>query len=181
MQISIIDVGSLNTHSAKNGRQYQSLEVTYKNEQGQAQSKKLMSFSAPDVFKAAQAWTKGDSVNVSTKKDDNGYWQWIKILEDGEVDSQATVGAGAAPAQGAKPVAARTSNYETPEERAARQIMIVRQSSLSNAVATLALERNQISTASANDVISLAKLYEGYVLGNTKEPSLDDFPDDILI
>ena len=43
--------------------------------------------------------------------------------------------------------------------------MIVRQSSLSNAVATLALERNEPSTASANDVISLAKLYEGYVLG----------------
>ena len=180
MQISIIDVGSLNTHSAKNGRQYQSLEVTYKNEQGQAQSKKLMSFSAPDVFKAAQGWTKGDSVNVSTKKDDNGYWQWMKILEDGEIDNQAPA-AQAATTQGAKPVAARTSNYETPEERAARQVMIVRQSSLSNAVATLALERNQISTASANDIISLAKLYEGYVLGNTGGSSFDDLQDDILI
>jgi hypothetical protein len=40
--------------------------------------------------------------------------------------------------------------------------MIVRQSSLSNAVSTLAIEG---SKATANDVISLAKLYEGFVLG----------------
>jgi hypothetical protein len=55
--------------------------------------------------------------------------------------------------------------------------MIVRQSSLSNAVATLAIEG---STASANDVISLAKLYEGYVLGQQEEaPSIDDLESDI--
>jgi hypothetical protein len=46
--------------------------------------------------------------------------------------------------------------------------MIVRQSSLSNAVATLAIEG---SKATANDVVSLAKLYEGYVLGKEAEPA----------
>ena len=59
MQIEVIDVGTVNSHSAKNGRQYQSIEVTYKNEAGQAGNKKLMSFSHPDVFKTAQSWTKG--------------------------------------------------------------------------------------------------------------------------
>ena len=72
MLIDIIDVGSVSTHSAKNGRQYQSLEVTYKNEQGQAQSKKLMSFGSKDVFATAQQWSKGDKVNIATEKDDNG-------------------------------------------------------------------------------------------------------------
>jgi hypothetical protein len=55
--------------------------------------------------------------------------------------------------------------------------MIVRQSSLSNAVATLAIEG---SKATANDVVSLAKLYEGYVLGS--EPSgasINDLESDI--
>ena len=70
MQIEVIDVGVVNSHSAKNGRQYQSVEVTYKNEAGQAGNKKLMSFSHPDVFKAAQGWTKGDSVNIDSVKDD---------------------------------------------------------------------------------------------------------------
>jgi len=175
MQINVIDVGSLNTHSAKNGRQYQSIEITYKNEQGQAQSKKLMSFSAPDVFKAAQSWTKGDSVNVATKKDDNGYWQWTKILADGELDTQATSGSSVKPANTTRVTG---SNYETKDERAARQVMIVRQSSLSNAVATFAVDG---SKATANDVISLAKLYEGYVLGTVGTTSIDDFTDDVLI
>ena len=55
MQVNVVDVSSLNTHQAKNGRQYQSIEIMYKNDQGQAQSKKLMSFANPAVFKAAQA------------------------------------------------------------------------------------------------------------------------------
>jgi len=54
MQITVIDVGQPNTHSTKNGRSYQSMEVTYKNDSGQVQSKKLMSFSNPDVFKQAK-------------------------------------------------------------------------------------------------------------------------------
>ena len=166
MQVNVVDVSSLNTHAAKNGRQYQSLEIMYKNDQGQAQSKKLMSFANPAVFKAAQEWQKGDVIHVSTEKDANGYWQWTAV-GDAETTSDNR-GDNAVPPQ-AKASAPTTrvtgSNYETKEERAARQVMIVRQSSLSNAVATLALERNEPSTASANDVISLAKLYEGYVLG----------------
>ena len=85
MQITVIDVGAPNTHAAKNGRTYQSLEVTYKNDQGQAQSKKLMSFSNPQVFKAAQTWEKGTQVNVTTEKDANGYWQWTGLGGDATV------------------------------------------------------------------------------------------------
>ena len=44
MLINIIDVGQPNTHAAKNGRNYQSIEVTYKAENGQVANKKLMSF-----------------------------------------------------------------------------------------------------------------------------------------
>jgi hypothetical protein len=171
MQIDIIDVGNVSTHSAKNGRQYQSVEITYKNPQGQAQTKKLMSFGAPEVFKIAQTWTKGDSINVATIKDNNGYWQWTKILAQGEADpSVSTNSASKAPVS-------RGSNYETSDERAKRQVMIVRQSSLSNAVATLAI---QGSKATANDVITLAKLYEGFVLNNEADnPDIRDMNDDV--
>jgi len=54
MQITVIDVGQMSSHATKNGRSYQSMEVTYKNDSGQVQSKKLMSFSNPDVFKQAK-------------------------------------------------------------------------------------------------------------------------------
>lgn len=43
MQINIIDVGEQATHTAKNGRSYQSVEITYKGDNGQTSSKKLMS------------------------------------------------------------------------------------------------------------------------------------------
>jgi len=174
MQVNVVDVSNLNTHTAKNGRQYQSIEIMYKNDQGQAQSKKLMSFANPSVFKAAQGWNKGDVIHVSTEKDTNGYWQWTAV--GGADDTTDTGGSSAPAAQGnaAKPATRVSgSNYETKDERAARQVMIVRQSSLSNAVATLALEG---SKATATDVISLAKLYEGFVLGTVAniEPTMPD-------
>ena len=169
MLIDIIDVGSVSTHSAKNGRQYQSLEVTYKNEQGQAQSKKLMSFGSKDVFAAAQQWSKGDKVNIATEKDDNGYWQWTRVLAEGEV---ATV----APASSAGGSNTRVtgSNYPTADERAQTQVYIIRQSSLTNAVTTLATTGKAVSS---EDVLALARVYEGHVLGLAPEPKADSIED----
>jgi hypothetical protein len=180
MQVNVVDVSSLNTHSAKNGRQYQSIEIMYKNDAGQAQNKKLMSFANPAVFKAAQSWQKGDVVHVSTEKDSNGYWQWTAVGSDAtSVTDKRDDGTAQGSAQAdAKPSTRVTgSNYETKDERAARQVMIVRQSSLANAVSTLAIEG---SKATAGDVITLAKLYEGYVLGQqTESNNIDDVASDI--
>ena len=182
MQVNVVDVSNLNTHTAKNGRQYQSVEVMYKNDQGQAQNKKLMSFANPAVFKAAQEWQKGDVIHVSTEKDANGYWQWTAV---GGADDTTDTGGSSAPAtQGnaAKPATRVSgSNYETKEERAARQVMIVRQSSLSNAVATLNIKGTKDLTESPQGaVIALAKLYESFVLGTVSNaPDITDEPSDI--
>ena len=157
MQVNVVDVSSLNTHAAKNGRTYQSIEVMYKNDQGQAQSKKLMSFANPSVFKAAQTWQKGDVVHVSSEKDANGYWQWTGIGGDGSVATPASK-----PATGGRVTG---SNYETKEERAARQILIVRQSSLSSAVELLGTGK------SVADVIATAKQFEEYVFWPTRTAS----------
>ena len=156
MQIEVIDVGTVNSHSAKNGRQYQSVEVTYKNEAGQAGNKKLMSFSHPDVFKTAQTWTKGDKVNIDSVKDDNGYWQWTKVLADGQAPSAS------APKASSSSPAVRGNSYPTVDERAQTQVYIIRQSSLTNANATLATTGKAVSQA---EVLKLAKVYENFVLG----------------
>jgi hypothetical protein len=74
------------------------------------------------------------------------------------------------------------SNYETKDERAARQVMIVRQSSLSNAIATLNIKGTKDLTESPSSaVIALAKLYEGFVLGEVANGAMDitDLADDI--
>lgn len=177
MLINIIDVGQPNTHAGKNGRSYQSLEVTYKDESGKVGSKKLMSFSNPGVFNTARNWEKGTTVDVITQKDDNGYWQWTGVNIGGEtqVAQQPT-------SKAAQPTRVTGSNYETKEERAARQVMIVRQSSLSNAVAALAVGgKNPLS---AQVVIDYAKQLEAYVLcTGADKPSdpldLSDIEDDI--
>jgi hypothetical protein len=171
MLINIVDVGSPNTHAAKNGRSYQSIEVTYKNEQGQVANKKLMSFSNPSVFNYIKELTKGAQVNVTTTKDANGYWQWTGIGGDGSVATPESK-----PATGGRVTG---SNYETKEERAARQILIVRQSSLSSAVELLGTGK------SVAEVIATAKQFEEYVFGKdanpTKEVNFDDLEDDIPV
>jgi hypothetical protein len=171
MLINIVDVGAPNTHAAKNGRSYQSIEVTYKNEQGQVANKKLMSFSNPSVFNYIKELTKGTQVNVTTTKDANGYWQWTGIGGDGSVATPESK-----PATGGRVTG---SNYETKEERAARQILIVRQSSLSSAVELLGTGK------SVADVIATAKQFEAYVFGSeanpTKEVNFDDLEDDIPV
>jgi len=167
MLINIVDVGAPNTHAAKNGRSYQSIEVTYKNDLGQTQSKKLMSFSNPTVFNHIKDLNKGESLNVTTEKDANGYWQWTGIGGDNVVSEtkQAT------PATGGRVTG---SNYETKEERAARQILIVRQSSLSSAVELLGAGK------SVEDVIATAKQFESYVFSkSTGIDAINELEDDI--
>lgn len=167
MLINIVDVGAPNTHAAKNGRSYQSIEVTYKNDQGQTQSKKLMSFSNPTVFNHIRDLTKGDALNVTTEKDANGYWQWTGIGGDNTVSEtkQAT------PATGGRVTG---SNYETKEERAARQVFIIRQSSLSTAVELLG------TGSKVTDVIATAKEFEAYVFSKaTGIDAINELEDDI--
>ena len=177
MQIQIIDVGTPNTHAAKNGRSYQSIEVTYKGADGKVGNKKLMSFSNPNVFKALSTMNKGDQVDVVTTKDDAGYWQWTGIND----------GTSSAPAQTSSsttPTATRVtgSNYETADERAARQRLIVRQSSLSAAVSILTVGAK---TVDKEVVKNLAQELTDWVfeVKQTTIAKLDadiaDIPDDI--
>lgn len=161
MQVTVIDVAQ-ETLSAKNGRTFQQLVVSYKNDKGMAQAKKLVSFANPDLFKAAKSWTKDQIINVKTVKNDKtGYWDWVGL--EGETVAESKPTASATRVTG--------SNYETKEERAARQIYIIRQSSLATAVDLLG------QGASTDTVIETAKVFETYVLGNTG--SFEDLPDDI--
>lgn len=161
MQVTVIDVAQ-ETLSAKNGRTFQQLVVSYKNDKGMAQAKKLVSFANPDLFKAAKSWTKDQIINVKTVKNDKtGYWDWVGL--EGETVATSK--------ESATPTRVTGSNYETKEERAARQVYIIRQSSLATAVDLLG------QGASTDTVIETAKVFEAYVLGNPG--SFDDLADDI--
>jgi hypothetical protein len=163
MIIEIIDVGS--PESVKTGKgQYQTLQVSFKNEQGQVQGKKLMSFSNPTVFKDIQGYAKGDRIDVLTVKEGD-YWQWKAIDKEGEAPPRAE--APKSTGGGGKVIG---SNYETAEERARRQVYIIRQSSLGTAVELLG------QGASVDAVVKTAKQFEAYVFSKEAELATEESP-----
>lgn len=171
MIIEIQDV-SRSDSTGKNGKSYGVLQVAYRAD-GKLQEKKLMSFSNPQVFKHIEGLKKGDTVNVKTEKDDNGYWQWTAIQNEEQQQSK--------PVQsGTTPTRVTGSTYETPEERAIKQKYIVRQSSLTTAIQILGVGAKSLDKQA---VIGLAEELENWVfrvdLPKVATPSSDDMEDDV--
>jgi hypothetical protein len=165
MQIEVLSV------SVEDKGKYKMMEVAYKSD-GKVTSKKVMSFgNAADVFKRLTSAKPGDSFDIKSQKNDKGYWDWVGI-SDGTGSMTA-----AKPAGNATP----KSTYETAEERANRQVLIVRQSSLSNAVEYLALNTKKVP--SVQEVVEVAKFFESYVFGKQdtpEDPSMESLESDVL-
>lgn len=129
--------------------------VTYIGD-GKTKSKKVVSYgaSAPAYNILAEAKA-GEVFEVGA--DDTKYFNWISaVRSDGTVAKPAsTVTAKVNPAR---------SNYETEEERARRQIYIVRQSSVSSAIEFLKATEPKGLSLGVEDVIKTAKEIESYVL-----------------
>lgn len=176
MQIEIVDVNRTDA-TGKNGKSYGVLQVAYRAD-GKMQEKKLMSFGNPTVFKHIEGMSKGESVNVRTEKDANGYWQWTAI-ESGVSASHSEKQPSSSVSQSGT-TRVTGSNYETAEERAIKQKYIVRQSSLTTAISILSVGAK---TLQAHDVITLAADLEEWVFRKEEVslPKVDiaDIEDDI--
>lgn len=152
---------------------YQVIDLAYKNKsfQDKLEGKKVMSFTNKDVFAALQKAQFGDIFEVSRVKNDKGFWDWTAV-NTGSADTQP------APAQQVTQAPVKTgtvtpkSNYETAEERAARQVLIVRQSSISSAV-NLAVA-NKVKDP--QEVIKIAQTFEAYVFGKEAAPVVEEAP-----
>ena len=117
----------------KAGKPYIQLELAYKNlVSGKLESKKVMPFgSTVNVHKLLSDANPGDVFTIKSEKNqDSGYWDWVdaKQAAPGSVGEQTN-----------KPTAAVKSTYETPEERAKKQVYIVKQSSLATAIQLLSI------------------------------------------
>lgn len=169
MQITIISVDVTTTPTQKGS--YQTAEVTYKNNsfQDKVENKKVMSFNHKDVFTTLSKAQKGDVFTIERAKNDKGFWDWTSV-ESGNASQTAVVGSSKAASPSPK------STYETPEERAKKQVYIVRQSSLSTAVEYLN-GTGAIKKATAQDVIFCAKEFEAYVFGVGQLPENEPLPE----
>jgi hypothetical protein len=182
MNITILNV-VISTLPAKKpgGKPYQVAEVAFKNNSygGNVQGKKITSYSK--AWGSVAVAQPGETYDVVTEK--NGeFVEWVSMQKGAATaapsgqTSAATSGFAAAPSRAVGGSSPR-STYETPEERAQRQVFIVRQSSISAAVAALTVGAK--SALPAGSVIEMARQFEAYVFETPKvggETGFDDVP-----
>jgi len=160
MLIEIVSVKAKTNPTARGS--YQSLELVYKDvdKGGADKTKNVMSFGTEkDTFVTLSNASAGEQFAITLVKE-GAYWQW----------KTAARGASKAAAQATQTV---KSSYETAEERAKKQIYIVRQSSISNAIELLSVGAK--TPPALEEVLNVAHRLEDYVFGTR----IQDLPDDI--
>lgn len=173
--IEIINVGQAKHVPVPGKAGYYTIEVAYK-DNGKVGGRKFVSFKEPQVFEALKELQTGDTVQIAMEKeagtDGREYWVWKEVTK---VESSSEQASSPAPqAAQATPIATPTStgtkaggkvlgsNYETPEERARKQVFIVRQSSVDQArqyLNTLIGENN----ATLEDILEVATKIEEHI------------------
>lgn len=169
---------------SKNNKPYNRLELSFKNlGTGKIEGKNLMPFGeTKNTFDTLAIASSGDVYEITTVKNaSTGYWDWTAATRSSADAPSATqptrVGGGA--------TSSPKSTYETPEERAAKQVYIVRQSSVSSAIAMLT--PGSKSPLDVDAVLAIAGRLEDFVFGKDKQvetqpdpvSSLADMDDDI--
>lgn len=165
-KIVSVDVEWVGSGAKKYGK------ATVVHDAGKGEKKQyLVSFKNPEVFKKVQELV-GQTVDVENVKDGD-FWTWKTISVSGSAASAP--GPTGSAAAGTTRVAG--SNYETKEERAARQVLIVKQSSLNAAVATLTPGAK--TALDPKEVLRQAQEYTDWVFGKDQEGSIESMQDDI--
>ena len=134
---------------------------------GKDESRKIMSWAVPKTYEKLVAFKEFpfDANVIMVKNDKTGYWDWIDIEVKPKGDNiGATKPAG-------KVIG---SNYETPEERARKQVYIVRQSSISSAIEMAKAREPKGITKTVEEILADASTFEEFVMNLYEEgiPSL---------
>lgn len=151
-KVKIEEVKVSVTQKGKNS--YSMAECTFSNERGEGNKvKKVMSFSNPAVFEIVSKIKSPTWVEI--ENDGAPYYNWssMKLVNDEPVDVVK------APSFG-KVIG---STYETADERKAKQLLIVRQSSISNAIEYL--KQSEDVQWNVQNVLDIAQEFVDYVYG----------------
>ena len=151
MLITIKDIAIEKINKGKNN--WETATVSY-DFQGNFRQQKIVSFSNPAVFAELKKLSAGDQVEVTVTKNDQGFNQWATLTKPSGEPQKAP----GAPATGK----VTGSNYETREERAARQVLIVKQSSLAQAIAYLTAT-DKDGVFGVNNVLDIAQQFSDWV------------------
>lgn len=157
-----------------NGKTIQTMEVSYNNlDSGKIESRKLTLFYNKVVCNALANAKMDDQYTITSEKEGE-YWVWKEAVQ------AAPGGQPSVPGEPAKApyTPAAKSTYETPEERARRQVLIVRQSALAQAVALLTAVPALKTPPSRELVLQEAQAFVDWVFEVTS-PSIMDLENDI--
>lgn len=154
------------------GKKYQVCEFAYKTDEGKVKAMRIFGFGdQKGNFDAASKAANNDVFEVEFQQNAKGYWEFVPNSLKSTGVKEASAASGATPEKASASTNTSRGNWETPEERAARQVMIVRQSQLSNAIAYFELIKN--TKATEKDVVDIARYFESYVLSPKEEVTGD--------
>lgn len=173
MRIQILSV-EISTKVSKAGKNYQNAEVAFKNfDTGKVESKNITQYSK--IYKLLAEAQAGQTAEIGVVKNDGGYWEWDSFKRIVMTEQEKT--AVDVPNVKAANVVAAKSTYETPEERAKKQIYIIKQSSLANAITFLG---GSTTGATLDEVLRVAQVMSDWVV-DEKKVDLFDLPNDIEV
>ncbi len=175
MRIQLTSRGGITTKEGK-FKPYQEMDIEFIDLDGDRPKKKhLVSFNFKGFSKLAEAGI-GSSWDVSTKTaKDPQYVDWIDAMP---LAVETVVAPSKAVSNGSseRATAPFKSTYETPEERARRQVYIVRQSAINAAVAFLKDTPASAAGFHVTDVLNVAKQFEDYVFGKSAQEATQVIP-----
>lgn len=153
----------------KGGGTYPGCLLTYRDKEGKAceQAFHENTFKFKQHIKETlQRLSPGDTFMMEKEKQGD-FWNVMSINKTDGMEVAKAPDRVSAPAASAKPAGkVLGSTYETPEERAKKQVYIVRQSSITAALGYFSL--NKATKASTEDILAIAKEFEKYVFASTE-------------
>lgn len=185
-QITITLLGPVVVNQPNAAKKYKQMTVTHQEDgKDKPEGKKIFDFATPkEVWDTLLAAKPGDRFQIDRQKDEKEgkYWEWKAIrpassgASSASAPAQSTVSVSnnlANPAGGA--TTTRVGSWETPEERAQKQIYIVRQSTINAAIEYF--KSIGSTTHTERNVLQTARDFEDYVFGNGVAGLTDDIPE----
>ncbi len=172
MEITVKAVGDVVKAEGKSGKTYGSFELVYrKTGEDKSDTRKITQYAG--AYKALLAASPGEVFEIDAVKEGD-YWQWNKATSKGTAapSARASDEATGASVTKARP-SGRAGDWETAEERAAKQVMIVRLGCLKDAIEFAGLDREKAQGVQTDDIIAWAKEFAGYVFGEETEEPVD--------
>lgn len=170
----IVSIDLNATITKAQGGTYKGAEIVFKDANGKVQTKNIHENGlkyAPAVKNGLESLEPGDNFTVEMEKKDD-FWTWISIKKGIEQEEKQNTTLQ-------QSTTTKSTSWETAEERAARQKFIVRQSSLTNAVAFLVLQGR--THATEEDVLETATTFYNWVFEKeVEEKNEEDFNDGVL-